>query len=173
MRRASPRAVTRVNPEQASKVRAVDADSALTRGRPPRDGEAPTDAIIAVHRGSGSSTWNGFLVQRGKPGRLTGRAVQRRVRRRVGRASERLVVPWKPRNGGGGKGPRFWNAAEGATGSEIGVKPVHSEWIPDLWWELYGRVKRDVRGRDARLRHSRGPGREFSRRAGCVMWSSQ
>jgi len=85
-----------------------------------------------------------------------GRAVQRRGRRRAGRASERLVVPRKPRNGGGGKGPRFWNAAKGATGSEIGVMPVHSELIPDLWWELYGRVKRDVRGRDARLRRSRG-----------------
>ena len=38
MRRASPWAVTRVNPEQALKVRNVDADSALTGGRPPDAG---------------------------------------------------------------------------------------------------------------------------------------
>ena len=78
----------------------------------------------------GTARRQGCLLQRGRPGRLTGRAVQRRVRRRVGRASERLVVPWKPHNGGGGKGPHFWNAAEGATGSEIGVMPMHSEKIP-------------------------------------------
>src|SRR2546425_11394495 len=54
--RGSLWAVTRVNPEQASKVRDVDADSALTGGRPPCGGEAPTHATIVVHRGSGNGT---------------------------------------------------------------------------------------------------------------------
>src|SRR3990172_8592615 len=73
VRRAPLRAVTRVNPEQASKVRDVDADSALTGGRPPRSGEAPTDATTAVHRGSGNGT----------PGRFSDATWEARVRRAV------------------------------------------------------------------------------------------
>src|SRR4051795_5872321 len=35
-------------------------------------------------------------------------------RRRVGRESERAIRPWRPGNAGGGKGPCFWCALEGA-----------------------------------------------------------
>lgn len=67
VRQASRWAVTRVNPEQASKVRDVDADSALTGGRPPRSGEAPTDAATAATGVVGTARQDGFLMQRGKP----------------------------------------------------------------------------------------------------------
>jgi hypothetical protein len=107
--RANLWAVTRVNPEQASKVRDVDADSALTGGRPPRGGEAPTHAATAVHRGRGSGTWGWFSVA----------TWEARARRAVAtlditsrwwsaRVSERLRVLRKRRNGRGGKEPHFW-----------------------------------------------------------------
>jgi hypothetical protein len=109
VRRASPRAVTRVNPEQASKVQAVDADSALTRGRPPREGEAPTDAPFAVHRGSGNGTSATVVwCNVGGPRAARGRGAQRHRGCRSAWASERPVLPRKPGNAGGGKGPHFW-----------------------------------------------------------------
>ena len=107
--RANLWAVTRVNPEQASKVRDVDADSALTGGRPPRGGEAPTYAAAMVRRGRGSGT----------QGRFSDATWEARVRRAVAtlgtasrwwsaRVSERLRVLMKRRNGRGGKEPHFW-----------------------------------------------------------------
>jgi hypothetical protein len=109
VRRASLWAVTRVNPEQASKVRDVDADSALTGGRPPRGGEAPTHAAATVHRGRGNGTWGWFAV-------ATWEARVRRViatlditsRWWSARVSERPIILMKRRNGRGGKGPHFW-----------------------------------------------------------------
>ena len=48
MHRANLRAVTRVNPEQASTVRAVDADAALTGGRLLRGGEGLERPVIVL-----------------------------------------------------------------------------------------------------------------------------
>ena len=105
--RANWRAVTRVNPEQASKVRDVDADSALTGGRPSRSGEAPTHAATAVHRGSGSGTSGRFSVATWEVRSAEG-VILDVVLAAAGRTSERPIVLRKPRNGGGGKGPHFW-----------------------------------------------------------------
>ena len=43
-----------------------------------------------------------------------GSVPKRRMSRRPDRESERVIVPWKPGNAGGGKDPHFWNAFEEA-----------------------------------------------------------
>ena len=68
----------------------------------------------SVHRGSGDGTRERYLGQRGRPGLAGGRVSKRQVSWRLGRESERVIVPEKPGNAGGGKDPRFWNASEGA-----------------------------------------------------------
>jgi len=143
VRRATLRAVTRVNPEQASKVRDVDADPALTGGRPPRGDEEPTHAVTAVHRGSGNGTQGRFFGQRGRPGRLRGCDPQRRIRWRVGRESERPTVLTKPRNGGGGKGPHFWVRPLVAKDTEIGVSLQTPDRVRRLQRALYVKAKQD------------------------------
>ena len=42
------------------------------------------------------------------------------VRRRLGRESDRVVVPRKPGNSGGGKAPDFWSADEEGEDQVIG-----------------------------------------------------
>ena len=41
-----------------------------------------------------------------------GSALNDAVRRRSARESDRVVVPWKPGNAGGGKDPDFWCVSE-------------------------------------------------------------
>ena len=48
----------------------------------------------------------------------------------AGRVAERLVVPGKPGNAGGGKGPQFKTNAASGEGPEIG-KPINSEICPE------------------------------------------
>ena len=43
---------------------------------------------------------------------MRGSRPQRRLRAAAGRESDRVVVPLKPGNAGGGKGPDFWCAFE-------------------------------------------------------------
>ena len=52
-------------------------------------------------------------VSGGDPSRW-GLATPPSHRRRVGRESERAIRPWRPGNAGGGKGPYFWCALDGA-----------------------------------------------------------
>ena len=47
-------------------------------------------------------------MQRGKPVRAEGRDLQRHFGCRRRRVADRPVVPLKPGNAGGGKGPDFW-----------------------------------------------------------------
>jgi uncharacterized protein RhaS with RHS repeats len=57
-------------------------------------------------------------------------------------AAERLIVPMKPGNSGGGKEPYFWHASDLASGSGIGgslVTPAF--WPSSLLKELYLRAK--------------------------------
>ena len=86
----------------------VDADSARTGGRLPRHGEEPTEAPVAVHRGSGSSTYARFSDATWEARLCAGLRPQRHFWWRHDRESERRVVPMKPGNAGGGKGPHFW-----------------------------------------------------------------
>src|SRR3954470_11448204 len=56
---------------------------------------------------------------------------QRRVRRRSGRASDRVTVPLRPGNAGGGKGPDFWRAFDGGEDEVIGGEPANTRTDPD------------------------------------------
>ena len=108
-RLAIARAVTRVNPEQASKVKLwTPTRPNIGEGRC-MTGKTPTDAPVVVHRGIGDSTCERFSGQRGRP--LTGER-SRRSTRPLGawpaEESERPIRPLNPGNAGGGKGPRFW-----------------------------------------------------------------
>jgi hypothetical protein len=67
-----------------------------------------------VHRGNGDGTLERYLGQLGRPGLAGGSDLKRQMSRRPGRESERVIVPWKPGNAGGGKDPHFWNASEEA-----------------------------------------------------------
>jgi hypothetical protein len=109
--RAILRAVTRVNPEQASKVEMWTPTRPKT-GEGSTDGEATDACTRPVHRGSGDGTSEGHLGQRGRSGLGGGSGSKRRIRRRPVRKSERVVVPLKPGNAGGGKGPCFWCACK-------------------------------------------------------------
>lgn len=103
------RAITRVNPEQASKVKSwTPTRPNIGEGRCAM-GKQPTQAPVVVHRGMGNGTHGRFSGQRGKP---PADERSRRSTRPVGWWSawvaERLIVLWKPGNAGGGKEPRFW-----------------------------------------------------------------
>ena len=101
-------AVTRVNPEQASKGK-LRTPTRLNNGEGRcAEGKQPTDAPSAVRRGSGNSTWGRFSGQRGKPAGERGRDLRCRLGRQPSQVSERPIVPRKPGNAGGGKGPHFW-----------------------------------------------------------------
>ena len=46
--------------------------------------------------------------------------------RRLRRVSDRVTVPWKPGNSGGGKGPDFWCAFEVGEVEVIGDEPCNT-----------------------------------------------
>jgi len=96
-----------VNPEQASKVLSrTPTRLPFGEGRCAA-GKEPTSAPAAVRRGNGSGTRGRFSVQRGRPVRVRGGGPQRCGRHRRARESEGLIVPLKPGNAGGGKGPHL------------------------------------------------------------------
>jgi hypothetical protein len=86
----------------------VDADRSLTARRPKCRREGPKRGPAMVHRGSGNGTYGRLsdATWETRPG--AGTQPQRRLGRRSGRESERLTVPKKPGNAGGGKEPHFW-----------------------------------------------------------------
>jgi RNA-directed DNA polymerase len=60
------------------------------------------------------------------------------------RESERLVVPSKPVNAGGGKGPHFWSASDEDEDGEIGeVSLEPPEKVRSLQRKLYEKAKRE------------------------------
>src|SRR5918994_7549055 len=60
-----------------------------------------------------------------------GERPQRRDRRRFGRESDRVVVPLRPGNAGGGKDPDFWCAFDGGEDEVIGEEPGNTRTDPD------------------------------------------
>jgi hypothetical protein len=56
-------------------------------------------------------------------------------------ASEGLIVPRKPGNAGGGKGPWFWVASDGAEERRLAFGPNNSAVIRTLQRELYFKAK--------------------------------
>ena len=74
---------------------------------------------------------------------MGGRGPRQVIRTRPERESERPIVPRKPGNAGGGKGPYFWAAFEEAKGEEIDVSLVTPEKIRRFQRKLYIKAKRE------------------------------
>src|SRR5262245_56904521 len=69
--------------------------------------DAPTDEGRSARRGSGHSTYASAHWQHGRPVGVAGQPAKGAAEGRARQASEGLVVPSKPGNAGGGKGPWF------------------------------------------------------------------
>src|ERR1700760_3264233 len=115
---ASVQAATRVNAEQASKRTMCRPTRRPFRGRLTRLGEISEEYAQPLHRGSGGSMYQGKRAQHGKsqsvirddqPDAREGQAGRTGV-------AERSVVPLKPGNAGGGKGPQFKTDARRSEG---------------------------------------------------------
>src|SRR5438477_7256594 len=106
---ASVQAATRVNAEQASKMSMCRPTRRPFRGRLTRLGELSEEYAQPLHRGSGGSMYTRkaratreapMCDQDDQPDAREGQAGRSGV-------AERPVVPMKPGNAGGGKGPQF------------------------------------------------------------------
>jgi len=121
-------AVTRVNAEQASK-RSMRRPTRLPyRGRLTRLGKRADDAPSRCAGVVATACTQGKRAQHGKPrGGLSDDQPDAREggSGRPG-VTERLAVPLKPGNAGGGKGPQFRTDARRSEGQEIG-QPINSE----------------------------------------------
>ena len=106
-------AVMRMNLEQASKVqletptRLRYGEGRSTLGKQRTRHPAWSPGVVRT------ACMEGPLRNVGGPGPVRGRNPQRHGRWRSARASERLIVPVRPGNAGGGKGPRFGSAFDG------------------------------------------------------------
>jgi len=104
-------AVTRVNVEQASESTVADAEPPEIRGRPPlRVERASKETRKSVRVVTTACMERGGPVQHGKPRTAMGsdhQLVAREGQTRPCGVAERAVVPWRPGNAGGGKGPCF------------------------------------------------------------------
>jgi hypothetical protein len=105
---ATRRAVTRVKPEQASKGK-------LWTPTRPKYGEGSTVWGSSRHMHLERSTGVVGTARRDRGSRKRGRPIldegsglNGAEEHRSRRASDRVVVPLKPGNAGGGKGPDFW-----------------------------------------------------------------
>src|SRR5271167_1239695 len=110
--RANRRAVMRVNPEQASKGK-------LWTPTQPKDGEG--GAVWGSSRQTHPNRSTGVMGtarrdrgarKRGRPVLNGGSGLNSAVGRWFSRESDRVVVPKKPGNSGGGKVPDFWCVLE-------------------------------------------------------------
>ena len=105
---ANRRAVTCVKPEQASKGK-------LWTPTRPENGEGSTARgssrhmhLDSVHRGNGHGTSRQGIAQAGEIRPDEGSGLNGAAGHRSARESDRVVVPSKPGNAGGGKAPDFW-----------------------------------------------------------------
>src|SRR6266699_1561834 len=73
----------------------------------------------------GTARWQGNAGYRGRPV-VVGHDPTPWQARRATQESERIVVLMKPGNAGGGKGPHFWHACEGAEEGAIGDEPSNT-----------------------------------------------
>jgi hypothetical protein len=107
----------------------VGADPSEIRGRPLSLAEM-SDSNQGSHRGSGAGMHvHGNRMQHGKPRRVEARDLQ--LDSREGQAgpvgvAEGPVLPGKPGNAGGGKGPWFKVSVGSGESQEIGGEPTNS-----------------------------------------------
>lgn len=98
----------RMNPEQASKVklwtptRLNNGEGRRTRGSNRRRHPLWSTGVVGMACEKGPLRNVGGLHRRGVAALNVG------IGRRAVQESERPIVPMKPGNAGGGKGPRFW-----------------------------------------------------------------
>ena len=145
----------------------VDADSARTGGRLPCRGEEPTSAPMAVHRGSGSSTYARSSDATWETRLCAGLRPQCHLWWQHGRESERRVVPVKPGNSGGGKEPHFRALLKELTASDW-RKPSNVRNVERLSRKLDATVKAmSARTRNPHRALPPWAARETCRRAGC------
>ncbi len=89
------------------------------RGRLKRLGEMSEDDAQPLHRGTGGGAYMKESARNtGSPGAWSGMTNRTPARDRLGAhgVAERLVVPLKPGNSGGGKGPQFKTDARRSEG---------------------------------------------------------
>ncbi len=102
-------------------------------------------------RGSGDGMHaRGDRTQHGKPRPVEGRDLQpdtREGQAGPGGVAERPVVPWKPGNAGGGKGPWFKVDVEQSEVQEIGVNLSTPEKVQKLQTALHAKAKGSPRYR--------------------------
>ncbi len=91
----------------------------------------------------GTAWTEGYLGNVGDPGDRGVATLELPVGAEVDRESERLIVPEKPGNAGGGKGPHFRHASEAAEGQEIDVSLATPESIRRLQKKLYVKAKKE------------------------------
>ena len=100
----------------------MEADLAITQGKLPPLGKRAITRTQRLHRGSGNSTYTtGTDATRETPSRGSGASQPDAREGQAGRGgeSEGLVVPEKPGNAGGGKGPLFKPNVGRGEGGEI------------------------------------------------------
>jgi hypothetical protein len=74
----------------------------------------------------GTARWNGAAGNRGRPVAGEDRDLDADIGRRLRRVSDRVMVPKKPGNSGGGKDPDFWCAFEDGEVGVIGDEPCNT-----------------------------------------------
>lgn len=93
-------------------------------------GEASDERTRALCRDNGDGMHTkGTLMQHGRPCGVTqseGQPVAREGQTGRDKAAEGLIVPGKPGNAGGGKGPQFKGNARSSEVQEIG-RPINSK----------------------------------------------
>ncbi len=128
--RATRRAVTCVKPEQASKgklwtpTRPDVGEGSTVRGS---SRQMHLDRSTGV---MGTARRDRGLRKRGRPVLDGGRGLNGAARRQSVRESDRVVVPPKPGNSGGGKGPDFWCACRRRRRRVTWRKPVKHRVVP-------------------------------------------
>ena len=106
----------------------VDADPPALRGR--RHEASNGRRGVSVHRGSGDGTWRRCGAERGRSAGFL-------------RTSEGSIVPRKPWNDGGGKGPCFEYALKATEGWKIGVSLPTPEKLGRLQEKFYTKAKNE------------------------------
>ncbi len=136
------RAVTRVKPSKPRKVTMHRPTRLPYRGRLHDAGEAIEWRAHSICRGMGTACQESG-GQHGRPqGSVKDSDLTPRGTGGGTGGAERFVVPSKPGNAGGGKGPEFWTSCKRGEGQVIGGSLSNTEEDSETARRLYGRRRR-------------------------------